>query len=51
MSGHKKHFPSVPVTQEGRGEDVGVPGVGVVGDGGPGPSPSGPAWSGGHFGI
>ena len=46
MSGHKKHFPIVPGTQEGRGEDVGVPSVGVVSDGGPGPFPSGPAWSG-----
>ena len=30
---------SVPEAQEGGEEDVGVPGVGVVGDKGPGPSP------------
>ena len=33
------HFSSVPGAQEGGDEDVGVPGVGAVGDGGQGPSP------------
>ena len=29
----------IPEAQEGDEEDVGVPGVGLVGDGSPGPSP------------
>ena len=42
---------SVPEAQEGGEEDVGVPGVGVVGDRGLGPLPLSPAWSEDHFGI
>ena len=38
------HFSSVPGAQEGGDEDVGVPGVGVVGNRGQGPSPGSPAW-------
>ena len=32
-------------------EDVGVPGVGVVGGRGQGPSPNSPSWPEGHFGM
>ena len=51
VSGHKEHFSSVPEAQEGGQDDVGVPGVGVVGDRGLGPSPLSPAWPQDHFGI
>ena len=36
---HRMHFPSVSGAQEGGDEDVGVPGVGVVGSRGQGQSP------------
>ena len=37
--------------QEGGEEDVGVPGVGVIGDRSPETSPKSLSWSEGHFGI